>query len=433
MYDPTFDTCGYMQRHGPGSAAWENRARVSEQTALSPSPSSSSTTAASSAPLGPAVREVNAWLSTRQNRLPVSASSSAASSSSSSFSSLFLDNIATALSSRLQTRDVQHTLTDDQTQRWYTALQTKTSTIASLNQDYHRRGAEQARNLKRVDDEVKDQVHTIDVQFQQMTAAYHSDCERVQRAKAQLLSLQQEAHRDNALLANRELETLAQKEREAVDEFRAICFSLGVNEWGSVISAAEGDAQTTTHPLGDEGEGEAATQDQEATSDELGRLFEGPSSPLSNFVSNIHEEPSNPSPPLSGSSSNDVGPALASATPNVPHAPHAPHVPHTPHTLHVSPATKKEWSKWDKADLVPFQCPITRNVMHDPVICPEGHTFERSAIERWIGSNRSNPLTRSRLRCRHLVPNISLRDTIKRQNIIEIEKFLEQESEQESE
>ncbi len=62
---------------------------------------------------------------------------------------------------------------------------------------------------------------------------------------------------------------------------------------------------------------------------------------------------------------------------------------------------------------ISFICPITHEIMHDPVICPEGQTFERAAIELWLSTNNSNPLTRNRLTQDMLIPNIALRNAIR--------------------
>lgn len=58
-------------------------------------------------------------------------------------------------------------------------------------------------------------------------------------------------------------------------------------------------------------------------------------------------------------------------------------------------------------------CPITMKIMNDPVICPEGQSFERIAIEIWLSKNEINPLTRSRLTIDMLIPNIALRNAIR--------------------
>lgn len=39
-------------------------------------------------------------------------------------------------------------------------------------------------------------------------------------------------------------------------------------------------------------------------------------------------------------------------------------------------------------------CPITGEVFIDPVIAPSGHSFERSAIEKWLARRGTDPITR---------------------------------------
>jgi hypothetical protein len=55
-------------------------------------------------------------------------------------------------------------------------------------------------------------------------------------------------------------------------------------------------------------------------------------------------------------------------------------------------------------------CPITQEVMEDPVITSDGHTFERSAIEAWLGNNNTNPMTGGEITSKALTPNFALRD-----------------------
>ncbi|KAK2989925.1 hypothetical protein RJ640_008892 [Escallonia rubra] len=63
--------------------------------------------------------------------------------------------------------------------------------------------------------------------------------------------------------------------------------------------------------------------------------------------------------------------------------------------------------------LQPFVCPITREVMVDPVETSSGHTFDRSAIEKWLSDgNNSCPLTMLPLETSALRPNKTLRQSI---------------------
>jgi hypothetical protein len=59
-----------------------------------------------------------------------------------------------------------------------------------------------------------------------------------------------------------------------------------------------------------------------------------------------------------------------------------------------------------------FICPITSEVMEDPVVDNEGNSYERTAIERWIRTNPCSPLSRNPLQKEHLRPNLALRHAI---------------------
>ena len=59
-------------------------------------------------------------------------------------------------------------------------------------------------------------------------------------------------------------------------------------------------------------------------------------------------------------------------------------------------------------------CPITQEVMVEPVIAADGFTYERAAIERWLemGPNRRSPTTNAPLGSRTLTPNRHLASMI---------------------
>jgi hypothetical protein len=57
-------------------------------------------------------------------------------------------------------------------------------------------------------------------------------------------------------------------------------------------------------------------------------------------------------------------------------------------------------------------CPITQTVMMDPVIAPDGFTYERSAIEEWLQRTGKSPMTRQTMQVNQLIPNRALADTI---------------------
>jgi U-box domain len=60
-------------------------------------------------------------------------------------------------------------------------------------------------------------------------------------------------------------------------------------------------------------------------------------------------------------------------------------------------------------------CPITQEPMRDPVVAADGHTYERSAIVRWLQSSDKSPLTGSVLPHKNLVPNYMLLSSLHEQ------------------
>ena len=61
-------------------------------------------------------------------------------------------------------------------------------------------------------------------------------------------------------------------------------------------------------------------------------------------------------------------------------------------------------------------CPITHEPIVNPVIDPEGHTYERSAIMEWVSQHHNSPITRSQLHESDLTPNRALVDLIEMMN-----------------
>lgn len=59
-----------------------------------------------------------------------------------------------------------------------------------------------------------------------------------------------------------------------------------------------------------------------------------------------------------------------------------------------------------------FYCPITLEIMIDPVCDKEGNSFEKSAIFDWIASHGCSPITRTPMVASDLVPNRALKDMI---------------------
>ena len=57
-------------------------------------------------------------------------------------------------------------------------------------------------------------------------------------------------------------------------------------------------------------------------------------------------------------------------------------------------------------------CPITFEVMGDPVSCADGHSYDRAAITRWLQDHNTSPKTGMPLEHTNLVPNHALRSAI---------------------
>ena len=60
-----------------------------------------------------------------------------------------------------------------------------------------------------------------------------------------------------------------------------------------------------------------------------------------------------------------------------------------------------------------FECPITSELMYDPIIADDGHSYERTAIERWFSAgNSTSPVTGQKLDSLVLRSNHALRSAI---------------------
>ncbi|CAI5466866.1 unnamed protein product [Closterium sp. Yama58-4] len=57
-------------------------------------------------------------------------------------------------------------------------------------------------------------------------------------------------------------------------------------------------------------------------------------------------------------------------------------------------------------------CPITQEMMVNPVLAADGHTYEKEAIESWLESSDRSPMTNEKLPSKDLVPNHAVRTMI---------------------
>ena len=60
-----------------------------------------------------------------------------------------------------------------------------------------------------------------------------------------------------------------------------------------------------------------------------------------------------------------------------------------------------------------YVCPITAEIMIDPVCTSDGFTYERTAISEWLRTKNTSPNTGARLEGTTLIPNIMARSLIR--------------------
>jgi hypothetical protein len=59
-----------------------------------------------------------------------------------------------------------------------------------------------------------------------------------------------------------------------------------------------------------------------------------------------------------------------------------------------------------------FLCPISYELMTDPVICEDGQTYDRASIEAWLKTRSISPMTNQRISAANLKPNYALKSLI---------------------
>lgn len=59
-----------------------------------------------------------------------------------------------------------------------------------------------------------------------------------------------------------------------------------------------------------------------------------------------------------------------------------------------------------------FICPISQEVMDDPCVAADGHTYERRAIEAWLEEHKISPITKHMLPSLTIIPSHSLHEAI---------------------
>ncbi|KAL5209019.1 hypothetical protein ABZP36_004642 [Zizania latifolia] len=80
--------------------------------------------------------------------------------------------------------------------------------------------------------------------------------------------------------------------------------------------------------------------------------------------------------------------------------------------------SEEQWKEEEEGAFEAFVCPLTKQVMRDPVTIETGQTFERDAILKWFRECRDNgrrptcPLTQRELHTTEATPSVALRSVI---------------------
>ena len=67
----------------------------------------------------------------------------------------------------------------------------------------------------------------------------------------------------------------------------------------------------------------------------------------------------------------------------------------------------------ERAYPLDFECPITLDIMHNPVVASDGHSYEKTALVSWFAAgNTRSPKTNDEMDTSLMLPNHSLRNLI---------------------
>ena len=77
-----------------------------------------------------------------------------------------------------------------------------------------------------------------------------------------------------------------------------------------------------------------------------------------------------------------------------------------------APPRRKAGSVYPLEVPAQYRCPISQELMEDPVATSDGHTYERREIFRWLCTHNTSPLTGATLPNKALTPAIALRQLI---------------------
>ncbi len=78
----------------------------------------------------------------------------------------------------------------------------------------------------------------------------------------------------------------------------------------------------------------------------------------------------------------------------------------------VSTEKEKDDTENVSINLVDIRCPITKEIMNDPVMCDDGILYERMAIEEWLTSSHASPVTGVPFKTVQLFPAVFAKNVI---------------------
>eukprot|EP00211_Chloroparvula_japonica_P001108 CAMPEP_0119126236 /NCGR_PEP_ID=MMETSP1310-20130426/5238_1 /TAXON_ID=464262 /ORGANISM="Genus nov. species nov., Strain RCC2339" /LENGTH=561 /DNA_ID=CAMNT_0007116387 /DNA_START=122 /DNA_END=1807 /DNA_ORIENTATION=+ len=107
-------------------------------------------------------------------------------------------------------------------------------------------------------------------------------------------------------------------------------------------------------------------------------------------------------------------PGITGGPPQAPAAPAAPGRAKKPKSDLQLALDELNSINMDYEEYVPqyFMCPITQDIMVEPVVAEDGHTYEAEAIMKWLSANDRSPMTNQILRLKIMFPNHNLRSQL---------------------
>ena len=77
--------------------------------------------------------------------------------------------------------------------------------------------------------------------------------------------------------------------------------------------------------------------------------------------------------------------------------------------IETKPEINNENKTLSKQMIDILSCPISCNIMENPVITPDGNTFDKKYLLKWVNKNKNCPLTRQKLDISSLIPNKAIK------------------------